>query len=128
LITYNLAFVANLLGISLCHHVAVEDAMACAEVVRRACDECNVTTMQELEECLEIEPGELFYDGYRPPTAHRQQAIQSHYRKKVNPSDLIPSATNIDEDNPFFGRRAVFTGTLRSLTREKAMQLVPDHD
>jgi DNA polymerase-3 subunit epsilon len=127
LITYNLAFVANLLNISLCHHVAVEDALACAKVARRACNECNVSTMQELEEYLEIEHGELFFDGYRPPAAHRNQTIQSHYRKKVNPSDLTPSGTNIDEDNPFYGRHVVFTGTLRSLIREKAMQLVVDH-
>lgn len=41
--------------------------------------------------------------------------------------NLLPSANEIDETNPLFGKVVVFTGSLSSMDRKDAFQVVVDH-
>lgn len=50
-----------------------------------------------------------------PKTNHK-------HKNKSNTKDIVPTCTNIDINNPLFGKRVVFTGEL-SMLRAEAMQL-----
>jgi DNA polymerase III subunit epsilon len=125
-ITYGLAFLADQFGIPFIHHNAEEDALACSEIARRACEEQQASTIEELGCRLEIAPGELFPGGYRTPKAMRQKGRSTGAQKHIKTSDLSPRIARHDPGHPLFSQLVVFTGTLHSMVREEAMQRVVD--
>ena len=118
LISYALTTVADSLGIVFKHHDAVEDARASAEIAVRACVDAGAKTIEELAECLKFKNGRMYPGGYTPP---RSPSLSSGFKI----SDLKPS-DNADSNAPLAGRVFVFTGTLHSMPRIKAMQCVVD--
>ncbi len=48
-------------------------------------------------------------------------------RTYLKASDILATETNIDEDNPLFGKVFVFTGALERMPRKEAMQIVVNH-
>jgi DNA polymerase III subunit epsilon len=119
LVNYRLPTVARHLGIKFDHHDAASDAWACAQITLRVCDELGVSTVDEAAERLHHRCGTLNADGYIP--AGRISRVGGSIAK------LAPKTTQFDEDHPFHGKRFAFTGTLQSMTREKAAQWVVDH-
>jgi len=122
LLSYSLQSVADLLGIEFVHHDPAEDAFACSEVARRACEKVRAKSIEDLTICLDIRLGWLSSDDYRAP---KKRCAGSNYQK-TRIGDLAPSSTDFDPEHPLFGRTVVFTGTLTSMPRREAMQRVID--
>lgn len=51
-------------------------------------------------------------------------SVKRHYHKKYNLKDLSPESFDFDEDNPFYNKEVVFTGTLERFIRKDAAQIV----
>ena len=120
LINYRLLTVASHLGVKFRHHNPEDDAMACAKVALKACEEKEVASLEELATTLKRKPGRLFGDGYSPP-----DSSSARWRgTKINLSTLTADAENFDPSHPFYSQRVVFTGTLQSMTRQEAAQRV----
>jgi DNA polymerase III subunit epsilon len=120
--TYNLSYLADMLGIQFEHHNALEDALACSEIVRLASEHLHVRSLDGLVEALAIAFGELSPHGYTPP---RNRSARRHY-DSVRIGDLVPNTQDFDPEHPLFGCTIVFTGTLNSMHRREAMQAVVD--
>jgi DNA polymerase-3 subunit epsilon len=107
--SYTLRSVATMLGIQFDHHDAVEDAFACAEIARRACEQTKSTSVEQLAERLRISFG---------------RGAAWHKARKA--TEFSPSTGDLDPTHPLFGRVVVFTGPLTSMERSAAMQYVAD--
>lgn len=116
LLSYGLASVADYLGIEFRHHDAEEDAFASAEIARRACKKLGARSLEDLANRLEIVIGRLFPGGNVPSRPRRQR-----FNLK-----LVPSLKELDPEHPFYGQTFAFTGRLKSMRRQEAMQRVVD--
>ncbi|MGQ1909922.1 exonuclease domain-containing protein [Marinifilum sp. RC60d5] len=64
---HKLNTLAHLFDISLKHHDALEDTLACAKIALKACQTTNSKNLNELAKQLKIAPGKVFSDGYKAP-------------------------------------------------------------
>ncbi len=64
--SYRLNMISAHLGISLKHHDAEEDAVACAEISLRCCDEMGVSRLEDLAMKFGITKGCLYTDSRKP--------------------------------------------------------------
>lgn len=113
--SYALSYVACHLGISFDHHLAGEDARACAMIALAACEHHGTLDLVEVAEKIRLRVGSIDLKNFR----------SSRLRPNATPPKrLTPDADEFDEEHPFFGRAIVFTGTLQSMVRADAMQLV----
>lgn len=120
LVNYQLPTVCKHLGIDgLLHHNAESDAVACANVMIGICKAANANSLDYLEQKLEFSKGEIYPNSYRP---------FSCYVRKISTNkqlfDIVPDASEFDEEHPFYGKRVVFTGALSKLSRNDAKQIV----
>jgi DNA polymerase-3 subunit epsilon len=115
--TYALDYIARTLGITFQHHDAAEDAYACALIAVAACKHLDLRSLYDLHKACGLRVGRLFSEGYVPcgPCANLKAA------------NITPSPGQPDEQHPYCGRSFVFTGTLQSMQRRVAMQMVVDH-
>lgn len=120
LTSYSLDTVAHHLGIMFKHHNAEEDALASAEVFRKALESHHAVDIEDLCCKTATRLGELFLGGYRPASGATAN------RTKQRLQDLEASITDFDESHPLFGKSVVFTGTLMSMQRKQAAQRVVD--
>ncbi|OHB72833.1 MAG: hypothetical protein A2V70_01405 [Planctomycetes bacterium RBG_13_63_9] len=112
--SYTLKSVTQMLGIALQHHNAADDAAACAEIVRVACQQTSCRFIEGLVERLGIADAGAYYNESTPRAA-------VSYRPKRS-KDYTPSSDSIDPNHPLFGCTVVFTGPLVSMDRNEAMQ------
>lgn len=96
-----------------------------AEPTHRALDDVK-TTFFLLAACIKqdvsmvpIYSNSLETNSYVPPVP---EWIEHKRRQKLNPKDIVATATNIAPSHPLYGKRIVFTGEL-SCTRVEAMQM-----
>ena len=113
--SYALQLIADYLGITFEHHIAEEDARACAAIALLTCREIGVDGLGELAERLMVRPGSLFPNGYTPCSIRRSDGTAPTAKR-----------SDFDHDHPFFGKTVVFTGALQGMHRREAMQLVVD--
>ena len=74
--SYRLNMISAHLGISLKHHDAEEDAVACAEISLRCCDEMGVSRLEDLAMKFGITKGCLSTDSRKPSnTKHGKTVI-----------------------------------------------------
>lgn len=125
LASYSLDTIAKHLNITFQHHHALEDARTAAKVYLNACKYNKIGTHDELLDQLKIVQGEIFPHGYSPARINTQKQRNSR-SSRINISELVAATTEIDEDHLLYGVNCVFTGTLQSMTRKEAMQLVVD--
>ncbi len=71
-INYRLNTVAEYLGLKFKHHNALEDALTCATIGIKACEEVGVSGLTDLTKQLRISNGQLFPGGYRPLRSKRK--------------------------------------------------------
>ena len=64
--SYRLNMISAHFGISLKHHDAEEDAVACAEISLRCCDEMGVSRLEDLAMKFGITKGCLYTDSRKP--------------------------------------------------------------
>lgn len=114
---YDLKTLCYLNDIQFKHHRAEADSRACAELVIKSLEMSQINSIEEFPEKLKIRIGQLYKGGYKP----------SINKSIVNSSSTIvgdPSKHN--PESIFYGRTVVFTGTLSSMVRSKAQQLIAD--
>jgi len=64
---HKLNTMAHMFDISLQHHDALEDTLACAKIGIKACEVIGVNSLTDLARELSIAPGKLHAGGYQPP-------------------------------------------------------------
>ena len=126
LISYRLTMVARLLSIEFEHHQALADAGVCAEITRRACQETNSRTLDELAKHLGLSHGQIFETGDYYPAGAWRSATSRGGSGRIDIHAIRSSTERVDANHPFFARTFAFTGTLESMSRQQAMQAVVD--
>ncbi|MCC8145872.1 MAG: 3'-5' exoribonuclease [Bacteroidales bacterium] len=122
LYSYNLKAVSDYLNIELDHHRAGNDAEACAKICLKCFEKESIMHPDQLSEKYNLYPGKM----------NKEKRIYSGpYTKRDRKN--IPDARSIEGDpekqqpqNIFYGQFVVFTGTLKSMDRKAAMQMVAD--
>jgi DNA polymerase-3 subunit epsilon len=116
---YDLHTLCKFHGIPLRHHRAASDAQACAQLALKTFAHAGVTCQEDFAEKLLTNIGQLRPDGYDPCITRRVYASKDLSLIKGDPAKHKP-------DSLFYGRSVVFTGTLSSMQRAIAQQLVAD--
>lgn len=114
---YDLKTLCHFNKIDLKHHRAAADSRATAELAIKAFEKAGVSSKDEFPEKLRTIVGKLFSGGYRPSET------------KSQPRDLKTIVGDPKKHNPesiFYGRTVVFTGTLSSMVRANAQQIIAD--
>ncbi|MDB4873072.1 MAG: hypothetical protein JWL97_4076 [Gemmatimonadales bacterium] len=100
------------------HHNPLDDALACGRIVHSALSHHAMESLDTLVAERRLRWGTVDESRYKP------------FTNNTNGGNIIapsPSAGIVfDEDHPLFGRLVAFTGTLKSMNREQAAQLVVD--
>jgi DNA polymerase III subunit epsilon len=117
--SYDLKTLCQVHGISLNHHRAGNDSKACAELTLKALAESGTVSIDEFPEKLKTTIGQLYPGGYKPSESKRIYQVKN----------LALIVGDVSKQNPgsiFYGRTIVFTGTLLSMTRAEAQQIIAD--
>jgi DNA polymerase III subunit epsilon len=115
LVSYSLPMVADFLDLDpLTHHDATADAMSCAEIVRRVFATTEADDLDGVADALGIGIGRLEPAAYQPCLARFSGRWEFER----------PASGDLDPDHPFNDVDIAFTGTLMSMTRREAAQLV----
>lgn len=118
--SYSLPVIASYLGVeAFRHHDPSADALACAEIARRVMAHTGARDLHQAAESLGVRLGTLRQDHYQPCLANYMHGIGGWGLARPSPDDLDP-------DHPFSGVGVCFTGTLDSMPRREAAQLVLD--
>lgn len=117
LINYRLDTVADSLNINFTHHQAIEDSRACSEILEKIIEVNGCTDFEELHNKLKVKIGSVFPGGYKP--AEVKSSTHS-----LKAKDIIAETNIFDENHEFYNKGITFTGTLSSMTRHEAAQLV----
>lgn len=123
---YSLSYVAQFLGVSLQHHVASDDAKACAHIALRACEVHDVSSLHDLDEACGLSAGSLHGYGYVACSAGSGTSRGTSQNKRLRACDIIPEVDDFDESHPFCGKSFAFTGMMVAMPRWEAMQAVAD--
>lgn len=114
---YGLKTLCHFNNIDLKHHRAAADSRATAELAIKAFQLAGVASKEDFPEKLRTIVGSLFSGGYKPSET------------KNKPRDLTKIIGDPEKRNPesiFYGRTVVFTGTLSSMVRANAQQIIAD--
>jgi DNA polymerase-3 subunit epsilon len=110
--SYGLAVLCGELGIDLDHHQAGSDAAGCAEIALRLVEAVGATQLDELHAQLEMRPGLLGVDSFTPVWTTSTKLASLGPDPSANP------------DSPLYDTTVCFTGTLLSMIRRDAAELV----
>jgi DNA polymerase-3 subunit epsilon len=118
---YDLKTLCKANDITFKHHRAGSDSRACAELALKALSLTGTRGIDEFSSKLEMTVGLLFQGGYTPC----QSQTRRSYPSKA-PMQLLGNPARHDAQSLFYGKTVVFTGTLSSLSRSEAQQLIAD--
>jgi DNA polymerase III subunit epsilon len=116
---YDLKTLCKVNNIALKHHRAGADSKATAELAIRAFEIAGVNSVDDFPEKLMITIGHLYNGGYRPSKTKR-------IFKAKDLSKIFGDPTKHNFESIFYGRSVVFTGTLSSMIRAEAQQIIAD--
>ncbi len=116
---YDLKSLCKLNNIEFNHHRAGADSEATAKLCVKAFDIAGVSSIEDFQEKLKTTIGKLYNGGYIPSETKRIQKRHDLTKIEGDPSKHNP-------DSIFYGRTAVFTGALLSMTRTEAQQIIAD--
>lgn len=120
---YKLSTLSQMYDIELQHHDALSDAKACAKLAIEFCAESNMSCITELSEELNVEVKEIRADDERYSVLNPRKNKFGEY---VRISDIQANVEKVDKNHIYFGKKFCFTGTLKSMERNDAMQAVVD--
>lgn len=126
LMSHRLNDMAAHLGIALEHHRADEDAHACAQIVIEAARLRGAESVESLVSSLGVKLPRL--DDMGPirralPVTGAAGGERGHAQEQwVRAADIRAQTAVCREDHPLQGQVVVFTGELRSMSREEAMR------
>ncbi|MDR0694693.1 MAG: hypothetical protein LBF81_05290 [Prevotellaceae bacterium] len=113
---YDLATLCSINNITLKHHRAGPDSRATAELCLRAFEIKEINSENDFKEKMNVSIGELYPGGYKPSLTKRTKRIK----------EVIGDTNKHNPDSIFYGQTVVFTGTLSSMTRTEAQQIIAD--
>ena len=109
---YRLDTMANHFGIEFKHHDATEDAVACAKIVLEIAKISECSSLDDLVKKLAIHYGELTQGKHRSSQLIKKDYLTDEERTVTVFSDIL------------FDTSFVFTGTLNSMKRKEAWDLI----
>jgi DNA polymerase-3 subunit epsilon len=129
--SYSLQALCNLLNIEYGNHDAGADSRSCAELTIKIFQEKGIDLFMDinsdekllaLEELLQIYFGSLSREGFSNSTCRHLPYKPSITKRK----DIVGNVEKINSDSIFYQKNVVFTGTLSSMTRNEALQIIAD--
>lgn len=114
---YDLKTLCKINSIELDHHRAGADSKATAELSLKAFEIAGVSTIDDFPEKLKTTIGKLYIDGYNPSKTQRVY-------KARNLPKIEEDLTKHNPESVFYRRKVAFTGTLSSIVRAEAQQLI----
>ncbi|MBH0229472.1 exonuclease domain-containing protein [Halobacillus yeomjeoni] len=118
---YNLKAVSDHLGIQFDHHHALDDARAAAHIFLHAANHLDASDAKELVDKTGTINGMMYDKGYEPARLNKGKRASKPVAKT-----FTAATTEFDRSHPYYGASIVFTGKLKSLKREEAIQHVID--
>ena len=115
--SYDLKTLCRVNEIPLVHHRAGPDSEATAKLAIKAFEKAEILTMEDFPDKLRTIVGRLYDGGYKPSTT---KYIASQIE------EIIGDPTKHKLESIFYGRNVVFTGTLSSMKRTDAKQIIAD--
>lgn len=116
--SYGLSNLCRINGIELNHHRAESDSLATAKLALNAFLIADVNCIEDIPKKLKTKIGFINESTYEPSISkgktHCKNAYSALERRESNP-DCI-----------FYGKNIVFTGTLNSMERKQAQQIITD--
>lgn len=119
LLRYDLKSLCKHNNISLQHHRAAADSLACAELSLKAFEIKGVNSVDDFPEKFKISIGQLYDGGYRPSITKQLYSL-----KELQP--IVGDPAKHKPESIFYGKSVVFTGTLLSMVRSTAQQIIAD--
>lgn len=127
--SYSLPILCLKFGIREGGHDAGEDSRACAELVLKAAQDKAVDFTKEmlfdgeseLEKKFQIFMGSFGPEGYLSSICQRKE-----YRSRRERKVIIGDGSKNNPDSIFFQKNVLFTGTLSSMKRADAQQIIAD--
>ena len=116
--SHRLNIIAAHLNLSLNHHRADSDAEACANIICTVMKQAHISDLRELKKQYSLHPG-YWKQGYYNPCRISCGCSSVSSKKFL---DFSEAEKCIDED--FCDKNYAFTGTLLSMPREKAFEVV----
>lgn len=115
--SYSLPLVADFLNLDpFTHHDPTADAKTCAEILRLVLAVTDADDLDAAARSLGVGLGRLEAESYNPCLARFSGKWEFEQ----------PDAGDLDPEHPFADADVAFTGTLMSMTRREAAQLVVD--
>lgn len=112
--------VNNFLGYDFNHHDALEDAMACVNILLNISEELNSKDINEISKLIGVTLGSVNENGYKP-SSNKGRVLKESNRQASKQNEKVMK--NLDF-TVFTNEVVVFTGALGSLTRDEAIRLV----
>ncbi|HNX43333.1 MAG TPA: exonuclease domain-containing protein [Bacteroidales bacterium] len=116
---YDLKTLCRVNDIPLVHHRAGADSRATAELALKAFEIAGVISLDDFPEKLKTTIGQLYHGGYSPSETKR-------INKAKDLSKIVGDPAKHNAGSIFYGRTVVFTGTLSSMIRTEAQQIIAD--
>ena len=117
---YRLDFLSNCFDIPICHHNACSDSIACANLMIKFIKNYNIKSWEQIQEKFGVNFGKIYKRFYIPC---RHYDYTPHFTAKA----VAKNFENIEStysDDDFKDKCFVFTGTLKSMPRSLAMEIV----
>lgn len=125
--SYNLSTVCGYLDIKLSHHEALSDAIACGHVLNKICEGMPLKAMLN-KYSFYVGSSYIDSDGecvdYYPCGCKLIESKSNNKSTAVSEDKITPCADENLLDDDFLNKNFVFTGTLSSMQRDKAHEIV----
>jgi len=115
---YDLKTLCRINDIPLQHHRAAADSEATARLVLKAFESAGVRAIDDIPAMLNTTLGALRPEGHIPCSVRNQKSRKLEH--------VVGDPSKHNSESIFYGKTVVFTGTLSSMTRKDAQQLVAD--
>tara|TARA_R110000868_G_C10851541_1_gene760864 strand:+ start:499 stop:1413 length:915 start_codon:yes stop_codon:yes gene_type:complete len=116
---YDLKTLCQINKIKLNHHRAEADSIACAELTIKALEQTDTNSIDDFPEKLKTTVGQLYKGGYKSSNTKREHKARDLTKIVGDPKKHNPESI-------FYGTSVVFTGTLSSMIRSEAQQIIAD--
>lgn len=117
---YSLDYVCDSFGIKFWHHHAKSDAEACANILLKSLEKFNINDFPKFIDTFKLSLGHIDNQNYVPFRTSDYYYTYHHY---PNAKDF-QNIENDYVDDDFANKNFVFTGTLSTMQRSKAMEIV----
>jgi DNA polymerase-3 subunit epsilon len=126
MINYKLINIAKMLGYDFNHHDPHDDAKTAGKIFIEACHYHDINSMDELYHIVGIDFGIFTEDTYQDCHADDTYKGLSRGSERFIMSDLIAASSEFNTRHALYNKTVAFTGTLVSMPRKEAMQIVVD--